>query len=419
MNITAQTPSQIDSWEILLFKAINKISLTPNQYSLIEERYNQLQRILDVASDSILTNAHIFIQGSIELRTTIRPSFNAEGDMATVDADAIVWLPYARNANSEEVLEVLEKRFKEGSRVSTPIKRLRRGIRIIYADENPGFHIDITPARCVKDNNEINGYGCLEVPDRVMGWKCSSPREYSKWLTDVSNRQIRLVAKFADNRSILLDSATQDPMPDYTEYMEHNPLRAAIKLLKRHRDEWAISSKNEDTRPISAILTTLATKAYERVAQESIHQAIRPLEAIIKIIAYMPNFITQNHEGFAVLNPKDAGENFAEKWNRPDGEGSGYIQAFFAWHAHALESVQIGLKDFGNQTTFENAFIERFGVNRSFIQELISETPNRSWTLPGRDSSVSLNTISFTALTGTSSISNASQESIEPVRRLG
>ncbi len=419
MNITAQTPSQIDSWEIFLLKAIHKISLTSNQYSLIDERYKQLQRILDVASDDILNNAHIFVQGSIELRTTIKPSPNAEGDMATVDADAIVWLPNANNTSSEEVLTVLEKRFKEGSRVTTPIKRLRRGIRIIYADENPGFHIDVTPARCAKDNYEINGYGCLEVPDRVIGWKCSSPREYSKWLTDISNRQIRIVAKSADNRTILLDSATQDPMPEYAAYMEHNPLRATIKLLKRHRDEWAINSRNEDTRPISAILTTLATHAYERVANESLHQALRPIEAIIKIIAYMPKFITQNHEGFAVLNPKDAGENFAEKWNRPNGEGSAYIQSFFAWHAHALESVQIGLKDLGTQTAFENAFIERFGVNRSFIQELVNEMPNRSWTLPGRNATTSLNTISFSALTGASSITNASQEEIKPVRRLG
>lgn len=419
MNITAQTPSQIDSWEIFLLKAIHKISLTPNQYSLIDERYKQLQRILDVASDDILNNAHIFVQGSIGLRTTIKPSPNADGDMATVDADAIVWLPNARNISSEEVLTVLETRFKEGSRVTTPIKRLRRGIRIVYADENPGFHIDVTPAICAKDNNEMNGYGCLEVPDRITGWKCSSPREYSKWLTDVSNRQIRIVAKSVDNRTIVLDSATQDPMPEYAEYIEHNPLRATIKLLKRHRDEWAINSGNEDTRPISAILTTLATHAYERVANESLHQALRPIEAIIRIIAYMPDFITRNYEGFAVLNPKDTGENFAEKWNRPNGEGSGYVQSFLAWHTHALESVQIGLKDLGSQTAFENAFIERFGVGRAFIQQLIDETPDSKWTLPGRKENISLNFIRLSALAGTSTASIASQENTETVGRLG
>lgn len=43
MYLTAQDPSQIDSWELLLFKAVNRISLTPSQYQLIEDRYSQLQ----------------------------------------------------------------------------------------------------------------------------------------------------------------------------------------------------------------------------------------------------------------------------------------------------------------------------------------------------------------------------------------
>ena len=422
MYLTAQDPSQIDSWELLLFKAVNRISLTPSQYQLIDDRYSQLQKILNVADDEILKDAHIFVQGSIELKTTIKPASRAKDDMATVDADAIVWLPYARNASSSEILALLEKRFKEGSRVTTPIERLRRGIRIVYADENPGFHIDVTPARCVRDNYELNGYGCLEVPDRHIGWKCSSPREYSEWLKGVSKKEIKIIKtieKFAANRSIIADSATQDPMPVYADYVEHNPLRATIKLLKRHRDEWAISSRKEDVRPISAILTTLAAHAYEIVALESQSLAVRPIEAMIKIIAYMPQFISRNQEGYAVLNPKDVGENFAEKWNRPDGEGQKYVEAFNSWHIHALESVQIGLNDLGSQIAFEDAVIERLGVSRTFIQELVNETPNRKWTLPGRSANTSLNTLSLSALAGIATASSTSQAQIEPVGRLG
>lgn len=47
---------------------------------------------------------------------------------------------------------------------------------------------------------------------------------------------------------------------------------------------------------------------------------------MIKIIAYMPQFISRNQEGYAVLNPKDVGENFAEKWNRPDGKGKNMLR---------------------------------------------------------------------------------------------
>lgn len=419
MYLTAQDPSQIDSWELLLFKAVNRISLTPSQYQLIEDRYSQLQKILNVADDEILKDAHIFVQGSIELKTTIKPASRAKDDMATVDADAIVWLPYARNASSSEILALLEKRFKEGSRVTTPIERLRRGIRIVYADENPGFHIDVTPARCVRDNYELNGYGCLEVPDRYIGWKCSSPREYSKWLEDISQKEIKIIKSLNERQIFGLDSATQEPMPLYDDYVNHSPLRATIKLLQRHRDEWAISSRKEDVRPISAILTTLAAHAYEIVALESQSLAVRPIEAMIKIIAYMPQFISRNQEGYAVLNPKDVGENFAEKWNRPDGEGQKYVEAFNSWHIHALESVQIGLNDLGSQIAFEDAVIERLGVSRTFIQELVNETPNRKWTLPGRSANTSLNTLSLSALAGISTASSTSQAQIEPVGRLG
>ncbi len=420
MNLVAQAqhPTQIDSWEVVLMNIVQKISLTPAQYDLITDRYSNLQAILNVAEDEILKDAHIFVQGSIGLKTTIKPAPEAEGDMANVDADTIVLLPNAQNVDSKEVLDALTRRFEEGTRTSTPIKPLRRGIRIVYADENPGFHIDVTPARNARGNGQSAGYGNLEVPDRETGWKCSSPRDYSLWLESLAKLEIQIIRKMADNK-VLMDSATQDPLPLYEDYAEHNPLRATIKLLKRHRDQWALNSESPEYRPISAVITTLAAKAYEKVYKESQAQALRPIEAIVKIIAYMPQFITQVDEGFAVLNPKDSGENFAEKWNRPDGEGESYREAFFVWHSQALESVLIGLNDLGNSESFENKLMESFGVPRAFIKEQIINVPDKSWTLPGRNSQITLNALALNALTGSSSSAASIHTSNEPVGRLG
>lgn len=420
MNLVAQAqhPTQIDSWEVVLMNIVQKISLTPAQYDLITDRYSNLQAILNVAEDEILKDAHIFVQGSIGLKTTIKPAPEAEGDMANVDADAIVLLPNAQNVDSKEVLDALTRRFEEGTRTSTPIKPLRRGIRIVYADENPGFHIDVTPARNARGNGQSAGYGNLEVPDRETGWKCSTPRDYSLWLENLAKLEIQIIRKMAGDK-VIMESATQDPLPLYEDYAEHNPLRATIKLLKRHRDQWALNSESLEYRPISAVITTLAAKAYEKVYKESQAQALRPIEAIVKIIAYMPQFITQVDEGFAVLNPKDSGENFAEKWNRPNGEGESYREAFFAWHSQALESVLIGLNDLGSSASFENKLMESFGVPRAFIKEQIINVPDKSWTLPGRSSQITLNALALNALTG-SSLSTASiHTSNEPVGRLG
>lgn len=76
-------------------------------------------------------------------------------------------------------MAVIEQRFQEGSRVQQAIQPLRCGIRIVYADEAPGFHIDVTPAR-EAGNAQDNGEGMLEVPDRHTGWKASSPIPYSQ-----------------------------------------------------------------------------------------------------------------------------------------------------------------------------------------------------------------------------------------------
>ncbi|MDA3579277.1 nucleotidyltransferase [Acinetobacter ursingii] len=420
MNLVAQAqhPTQIDSWEVVLMNIVQKISLTPAQYDLITDRYSNLQAILNVAEDAILKDAHIFVQGSIGLKTTIKPAPEAEGDMANVDADAIVLLPNAQNVDSKEVLDALTRRFEEGTRTSTPIKPLRRGIRIVYADENPGFHIDVTPARNARGNGQSAGYGNLEVPDRETGWKCSTPRDYSLWLENLAKLEIQIIRKMAGDK-VLTESATQDPLPLYEDYAENNPLRATIKLLKRHRDQWALNSESPEYRPISAVITTLAAKAYEKVYKESQAQALRPIEAIIKIIAYMPQFITQVDEGFAVLNPKDSGENFAEKWNRPNGEGESYREAFFVWHSQALESVLIGLNDLGNSASFENKLMESFGVPRAFIKEQIINVPDKSWTLPGRSSQITLNALALNALTGSSSSTASIHTSNEPVGRLG
>ena len=420
MNLVAQAqhPTQIDSWEVVLMNIVQKISLTPAQYDLITDRYSNLQAILNVAEDAILKDAHIFVQGSIGLKTTIKPAPEAEGDMANVDADAIVLLPNAQNVDSKEVLDALTRRFEEGTRTSTPIKPLRRGIRIVYADENPGFHIDVTPARNARGNGQSAGYGNLEVPDRETGWKCSTPRDYSLWLENLAKLEIQIIRKMAGDK-VIMESATQDPLPLYEDYAEHNPLRSTIKLLKRHRDQWALNSESLEYRPISAVITTLAAKAYEKVYKESQAQALRPIEAIIKIIAYMPQFITQVDEGFAVLNPKDSGENFAEKWNRPNGEGESYREAFFAWHSQALESVLIGLNDLGSSASFENKLMESFGVPRAFIKEQIINVPDKSWTLPGRSSQITLNALALNALTGSSSSTASIHTSNEPVGRLG
>lgn len=420
MIILQPNTTQLESWELVLLKAAHQMSLTETQYTLICERYAELQRILSSATDPILQGAHIFVQGSIRLKTTLKPAPNAEKEMGTIDADAVVWLPNAGTADAATVLRVIEERFRDGVRVNAPIEPLRRGIRIVYADEKPGFHIDVTPARSVAGNKSENGHGALEVPDREIGWKESSPIPYADWLDLTSQEQISLegLVELA-KRHVVLDEATQDPLPEYQDYIDANPLRATIKLLKRHRDEWAIRTNEIAMRPISAVITTLAALAYADVAAESQRgRRYRPVEAIMEIVARMPSFIGGGAGAYQVLNPKDAGENFAEKWNRPDGEGSRYREAFFAWHEVARQDIQLGLKDLGSTVAFVEAMHERFGVSKMLVEDVNRELPG-NWTLPGRASEVTANAARLSALVGGTAATSNSQASVKPVDRLG
>lgn len=407
---------QIDSWELLLFRTAKKISLSEPQYNLISDRYETLQGIISSSSNEILKDAHIFVQGSIRLKTALKPAPQAVEELATIDADAIIWLPNAKDSDSNSVLRAIEECFSNGVRVEKPIQQLRRGIRIIYSDEQPGFHIDVTPARNILGSVEINGEGSLQVPDREHGWKASSPIPYSSWLESVAACEINLTGRMALS-SRMTEAASQDPIPDYKEYIDDNPLRAAIKLLKRHRDEWAIRTKNISFRPISAIITTLAANAYIKVVLESRTSPLRPVEAILKIVELMPFQIELTGSRYSILNPKDSGENFAEKWNLPD-KGAKYVEAFRSWHSDAQNAIKLGFQDFGSNEAFRNAMNESFGVPIPFIESAVRDLPN-NWTLPGRAAGTTANTVRLNSLIGGTASMGVPQSGIRPVDRLG
>lgn len=133
MTLLSDFETKRGSWEYFLLRAAREISLSEPQYEKINARYKVLERILNAADSPLLQSAHIFVQGSIGLRTTIKPVNGAPADLGTVDADAIVWLPNAVGASAQSVLDEIHKRIEEGTRVEAKVEapsrsqdRLRR-----------------------------------------------------------------------------------------------------------------------------------------------------------------------------------------------------------------------------------------------------------------------------------------------------
>ena len=82
------------------------------------------------------------------------------------------------------------------------------------------------------------------------------------------------------------------------------PLQRSIQILKRHRD--IMFAEDQDDRPISIIISTLAARAYNDEANL--------LDALQIIIDGMPRYI-ENRNGVSwVSNPVNPLENFADKW---------------------------------------------------------------------------------------------------------
>ena len=87
-------------------------------------------------------------------------------------------------------------------------------------------------------------------------------------------------------------------------YRIKTPLQRCVQLLKRHRD--IVFENDQENRPASILITTLAAYAYENEADM--------VDAMINIIDRMPSFITERNGVSWVPNPVDPSENFADRW---------------------------------------------------------------------------------------------------------
>lgn len=351
---------RLASWERALFEIATRLSLTANQYATIEEHYQALQAIFDAATDPQLASSHIFLQGSIRARTAILPHPDATGDEAEVDADAMLWLPRA-SSSPMSVYASVEKRLRYGTRTDRSPTKRNRCIRLHYRDTSPGFHMDVTPARNAPGNASTLGEGHLNVPDcATETWKDSAPVDYADWFEGVCNANLSFQLNEAIARGDeLLGKSSLEPAPDHDSYIDFNPLRAAIKLMKAHRDSYFVRSSIKHLRPISIIITTLAARAYETIAKESATAPRRAAAVLIEIVDRMPQFLLGVEGARIVANPVIASENFAEKWALPGG--TKLENAFLDWHSELTRAVRLGLWAFPSKLKLEEALNKAFG----------------------------------------------------------
>lgn len=354
------------------------LDISDSKFHDAESKYLAVAKYLGESNNPLLQDAFIYAQGSINLRTVVKPIGKDEFDI-----DLVLNLPKVNNQdNPNDILKLIGDRLKdEASIYKDKVTSLKRGWRINYSGN---FHLDITPSI----NNpfvEAEEYHYTDtselVPDKELkSWKHSNPRGFEKWFSEIAEQMPIFVVRnlrVLDSKMLTLEEAglasyTIKDIPDHNEYK--GLLRKTIQLLKRHRDYYFNKRNNfyNDFKPISIVITTLATKSYRMIIEEGREYSC-PFDMLKDIVSNMNNFIKTGIE-YKIVNPTNENENFAEKWNNDVR----YKKAFIDWKEVVQNDLiklqeQIGLHNIYQKV--EDSFGKKYAQNviDSFNKEINEE----------------------------------------------
>lgn len=292
-----------------------ELEITESQYKEAQRRYETIGNWLSESDDYRLMLSQIYPQGSIKLGTTVKPISHDE-----FDVDLVYHLKMVNGDTSPSAVnKLVGDRLRENQKYEEMMEPLKRGWRINYANE---FHLDITPS--IKNPKCQNG-GEL-VPDRkLQDWKPSNPLGYAKWFEKHAQLKPLMFVEMAAKTEV-------EPFPGQSKFK--GVLKRSVQLFKRHRD---VYFKNNDIKPISIIITTLAAKSYKNCIENRTYA--NELDLLMDILEGMEIFIeTYYFNGkqiYVVPNDTTEGENFAEKWNTDPR----LAEVFYEWNEAAISLI--------------------------------------------------------------------------------
>ncbi|GAC05674.1 MAG: nucleotidyltransferase [Alteromonadaceae bacterium] len=335
----------------MLDSVFDNLDLTKTQRERIETAYKAVGNYLASCEHPLLEGAQIYPQGSMRLRTTNKPLGQEE-----FDVDLILFLPNAAFATRDEIVSVVKQHLLDNEVYKELVEDLPRGLRINYKGD---YHLDITPAKAY-DLQGFQGHP-LWVVDKHTGFKESNPEGMAQGF-DKACSMLPVIRK----AHVFMEALTNRSVTELPDQLKKKPLNRIIQILKRHRDVWSQQDGNihADFRPISVVITMLASLAYVEVVKSGKEYDIE-FDLILDVIELMPHHIENNFDEVLITNPTMKPENYAEKWNRVEGlEGQKYRNAFYAWHRAAVDTFE-HLASANNQgidnvfTALSGAFGER------------------------------------------------------------
>ena len=347
-----------------------ELDISPSKYQQAVDRYEAVGDWLDRQESPLrLYRPRIHPQGSFRLGTVVRPVKACKE--ADYDIDLVCQLDIAKDSDqsptqtlprrtARELKHLVGDRLKENGTYQKMLdEEGKRCWTLQYSEQDGvGFHMDILPSapeeEAIVESLEANGvssnfaYSAIGITNRDKNagqylWLSSNPEGYARWFDDrvaLIPTNLMITAKqmlFESNRMLY---ASVDHVPDR---LVRTPLQRAIQILKRHRDVRFVGARDENNKPISMIITTLAALLYEGetdlytalvniVSKLSMHAGlVENRHFTIPDSALANRRLIQRVDGrWYIGNPVNPLENFADRWHENDHAKA---KAFFKWVA--------------------------------------------------------------------------------------
>ena len=313
---------QANRSNVVLKRILEKIELPDGAYEKAEKRYQDIGEWLHRPDSTCAEyDPHVFSQGSFRLGTAIKPDSDDEYDldMGCNLRDGLIKSMITQEQLKNHVGNELEQ-YRKSRGIKEELAEKKRCWRLEYAD-GLSFHMDIVP--CIPESEGSRGVLkqrmiessqlddalaqrvselAVSITDntdpqyseKTDNWRISNPEGYARWFES----RMKTAHGVISEREMSF-KASIDSLP---YYKWKTPLQQAIQLLKRHRD--TMFKDNEDSKPISVIITTLAAKSYNGEADLA--------SALSNILTRMGSYI--NAAVPFVPNPVNPAEDFADKW---------------------------------------------------------------------------------------------------------
>lgn len=359
--------------EQLAEQLISELDIPISYYEKAKARARSLEEWLLRDNSAVKEfNPEVYPQGSFRYGTVIRP-IHEDG---YYDLDLVVTFTLSMNHFTQEqvkrLLGVEIAAYAAAKQFNEKPSEKPRCWRLNYADE-VNFHMDILPGLPVGTDAILERVR-LSTPYELAqheialtdtrhplykviceSWFSSNPRGFAKWFEAIARH-------FAQARvRMLIENRAYASVDEIPPYELKTVLQRVIQILKRHRE---VHFQEDATyAPISMIITTLATHAYQ--GDTSL------VNALISVVERMPLFIKPARP--RIENPVNKKEDFADKW----ATDPNYEINFWGWYQQLrmdLNSLLESATGYLLQESIEKSFNVRLsddqvGIRRTFFSK--------------------------------------------------